>query len=88
MAFKLGMRNKLTFTSQKKQVFTQDVRNDLEIQTKMTYAGKQKPSCTGKVKDRNERMRKDDAEKVRVGNKMLKKNQKNKKPFMAFLTFL
>lgn len=42
------MKNKLNFTSQKKQsgYYTRrnTVRNALEIQTKMTYAGKQKPS--------------------------------------------
>jgi len=49
------------------------VKNGMEIQTKMTYAGEHKPSGMGEMQVRNERMRKDDAEKVRVGNKMFKK---------------
>ena len=49
------------------------ISTGMEIQTKMTYAGEQKPSGMGEMQVRNERMRKDDAEKVRVGNKMFKK---------------
>lgn len=48
------------------------VKNGMEIQTKMTYVDEQKPSGMGEMQDKNERMRKDDAEKVRVGNKCLK----------------
>ena len=48
------------------------MKNGLEIQTKMTYAGEQKTSGMGEMQDRNERMRKEDAEKVRVGIKMFK----------------
>ena len=49
------------------------MKNGMEIQTKMTYADEQKPSGMGEMQDRNERMRKDDAEEVRVGNKRFEK---------------
>jgi len=39
----------------------------------MTYSGKQEQSGMGEVQGRNKRIRKDGVEKVKVGNKILKK---------------
>ena len=39
------------------------MKNGMEIQTKMTYAGEHKPSGMGEMQVRNERTRKDDAER-------------------------